>query len=202
MVEELCQRLDIKCNVRFLPWKRVLLETKIGKIDGGFGAFKTPEREEFAYFLEYPLHYSTYSVFVKKGQEFRYEKLDDLYGKKIGINRGFKLSKDFDEAATTKKIHVEEAGDMTANITKLMEDRISATVGNYHETLFTLKEMKLSDQVVSLNPPVVPPKEAYLMISKVANIPNKLSLIEKMNRILKTMYDDGAVDHISSNYLK
>lgn len=202
IIEELCKRLDVKCNVRFRPWKRVLLETELGNSDGGFSAFKTLERVAFAHFLEYPVHYSTYSVFVKKGHEFPFRMLSDLYGKRIGINRGFKLSKEFDEAAATKKISVDEAGDMTVNVTKLMEGRISATVANYHETLFMLKKMGLSDQVVSLTPPVVPPKGAYLMISKAANIPNKMSLIEKMNRTLKAMYDDGTVDQISAKYLK
>lgn len=103
IVKEMCQRIGVKCDIRFYPWKRVLTYTEQGKSDGGFGAFKNPTREAFAYFLEYPVHYSTYSVFVKKGHEFSFKKIEDLYGKNIGINRGFKLNKEFDEAANTTK---------------------------------------------------------------------------------------------------
>lgn len=202
IVKEMCQRMEVKCNIRFYPWKRVLAYTEEGKIDGGFGAFKNPTREAFAYFLKYPVHYSTYSVFVKKGHEFSFQKIEDLYGKNIGINRGFKLSKEFDEAVDTNKIHVQEAGDMAANINKLMLSRIEGIAGNYHETLILLKKMRLSDQVVSLPYPIIPPKGAYLMISKATNIPNKIQLINKMNGILKVMYDDGTVDQINAKYFQ
>jgi len=202
IVKEMCQRMGVECNIRFYPWKRVLAYTEEGKIDGGFGAFKNPTREAFAYFLEYPVHYSTYSIFVKKGHEFPFKKIEDLYGKNIGINRGFKLNKEFDEAASTNKIRVQEVGDMAININKLMLSRIEGIAGNYHEALVSLKKMGLSDQVVSLPHPIIPPKGAYLMISKAANIPNKMQLIDKMNGTLKAMYDDGTVDQINAKYLR
>ncbi len=202
IVKEMCQRIGVKCDIRFYPWKRVLTYTEQGKSDGGFGAFKNPTREAFAYFLEYPVHYSTYSVFVKKGHEFSFKKIEDLYGKNIGINRGFKLNKEFDEAANTNKIRVKEVEDMETNIKKLIRSRIAGIAGNYHETLILLKKMRLSDQVVSLPYPIIPPKGAYLMISKAANIPNKMQLIDKMNGILKAMYDDGTVDQINAKYLR
>ncbi len=40
------------------------------------------------------------------------------------------------------------------------------------------------------------------MISKAANIPNKMQLIDKMNGTLKAMYDDGTVDQINAKYLR
>ena len=202
IVKEMCQRMEVKCNIRFYPWKRVLAYTEEGKIDGGFGAFKNPTREAFAYFLEYPVHYSTYSVFVKKGHEFLFKKIEDLYGRKIGINRGFKLNKEFDEAARTNKIRVKEVRDTTTNIKKLILNRIDGIAANYHETLVSLKNMGLLDQIVSLPHPIIPAKGAYLMISKATNIPNKMQLINKMNGILKVMYDDGTVDQINAKYLQ
>jgi len=91
---------------------------------------------------------------------------------------------------------------MTANIKKLLLGRVEGIAGNYHETLITLERMGLSDQVVFLPHPIIPPKGAYLMISKAANTPNKMQLIDKMNRTLKAMYDDGTVDQINANYLR
>ncbi len=40
------------------------------------------------------------------------------------------------------------------------------------------------------------------MISKAANIPNKMQLIDMMNGTLKAMYDDGTVDQINAKYLR
>ncbi len=201
IIKEMCQRMDVKCNIKFYPWKRVLKYTEIGKSDGGFSAFKNSTREKFAYFLEYPIHFSTYSVFVKKGHEFPFKKIVDLNGKTIGINRGFKLNKEFDDAVDTKKIQIEEVNNMEQNIKKLMVDRIQGVAANYHETLLLLKKMRLSDKIVALPNPIVPPKGAYLMISKDAEITDKKQLIEKMNQILKVMYEDGTINQINNKYL-
>jgi len=202
VVNEMCQRLSVKCDITFRPWKRVLAETRWGEKDGGFSAFKTQEREVFAYFLDYPLHYSTYKIFVKKGKEFPFEKVDDLYGKIIGKNRGFNTGEEFDKATEEGRIRVEEATDAKANIRKLMAERIEALVGNYHETLLMLKQLGFSGQVIPLPLPIRKPRGAYLIISKSAKISNKAELINEMNNTLKNMYEDGTVERINSRYLQ
>lgn len=202
VVEEMCLRMGVECNIGFYPWKRVLSYTETGACDGAFTAFKNPTREAFAYFLKYPLHYSTYRVFVINGNEFPFNRIEDLYEKTIGINRGFKLSKEFDEAASSRKIHVDEVNDTEANIKKLMLGRVDGIAANYHEALIILKNMGLSNRIIALSHPIVSPKGAYLMISKKASIPNKKQLIGRMNQTLKYMYGDGTIDRINARYLR
>jgi len=199
---DLCNRINVKCNISFMPWKRVIHYTKTGKMDGAFAAFKTQERESFAHYLELPFHYSKYNIFVNKGHEFPFKKIQDLYGKRLGKNRGFNLGKELTQAAREKKIPIEEAGDAKANILKLIGKRIEGYVCNYHEALVMIKQLGYSGQVVPLDKPIRKSRGAFLMISKAAKIENKDKLIQEMNRALKTMHDDGTVEKIISSYLE
>ena len=193
--------MEIKCNIHFEPWKRVLLSVEHGEYAGGFAGFKTPLREDYSYYLDYPFHYSTYNIFVKKGREFPFEKIDDLYDKQIGINRGFTLGESFDEAAAAKKIKVQEVDSVEVNIRKLMLNRIDGIAANYHETMMMLVNMKLLEQVHALPHPIFRPKGAYLMMSKKSDIENKEELINQMNQVIKAMYHDGTIDKINKKNL-
>ena len=96
IVVEACRRMDIQAAVQFLPWNRMVHYVQDGNADAGFGLFYKKERESFALYPEVPLHYSRYSIFVKKGNEFRFESLPDLYGKRVGFIRGYKVNDAFD----------------------------------------------------------------------------------------------------------
>jgi len=202
ILKKLCNRINIKCNILFVPWKRVIHYMKTGNMDGAFAAFKTPERETFAHYLELPFHYSKYNIFVNKNEAFPFNKIQDLYGKRLGKNRGFNLGKELDSAAKKKKLHIEEANDASANILKLKGKRIDGYICNYHEALVVIKKMGYSGQIVPLDKPIRKSRGAFLMISKSAHIENKEKLIQGMNRALKNMYDDGIVEKIISNYIK
>ncbi|MDE1464337.1 substrate-binding periplasmic protein [Spartinivicinus poritis] len=202
IVKELCRRSNIKCNISFRPWKRVIFEIKTGKSDGGFSAFITSTRKKFGHILDMPIHYSTYKVFVKKNSDLKFEKIEDLYGKTIGRNLGFLSGEVFDQAAVAGKINVVEAVDIQANINRLMANRVVGIVTNYHETILELKKLKLLDQVVDLPRPVRKPRGAYLIISRAAKIDNKPGLIEKLNVNLNAMYSDGTIEKINKLYLQ
>ena len=203
IVREACRRAGIMPVIKNRPWKRVLKEVETGEADGGFSSFLTPEREAFAHFLTgSPLHYSTYSLFAKQGREFAYQKAEDLFGKRIGIVRGFVINKDFDDAFKSGKIIVEEVTELKQNILKLLAGRIDAFVHQQDITVYALKTKKFEGNVVMLPVPIEPARPSYLMISKAAKIPEKERLTESLNTALKNMQQDGTVEKIYDKYLK
>ncbi len=203
IVREACQRAGISPVFKNRPWKRVLKEVETGEADGGFSSFMTPEREAFAHFLTgSPLHYSTYSIFAKQGREFPYKKVEDLFGKRLGIVRGFAINKDFDDAVKAGKIIVEEVTALEQNILKLLADRIDAFVHQQDLTMYALKTKKFQGNVVMLPVPIEPARPAYLIISKAAKIPQKEQLTERLNTALKNMQEDGTIANICDKYLK
>ena len=198
IIAELFQRLGRTYTIRSLPWKRALGYTQDGDADGTIAAFKTPEREAYAQFLEQPLHFSTYSVFVKKGDEFSFETVEGLYGKTIGINAEYSVSPTFDAAVQAGQIVVEEVKETEQNTRKLLARRIDAMINNRHVTLYTAKTLGLSEGIVPLSRPVQEPRLSYLMISHAAEIEQKAELIQQLNQVLNEMWQDGTVDTITS----
>lgn len=201
VVQEMCRRVNLTCNIEFLPWKRVMLNTKSGMKDGALSALRKAEREVFAHYLQYPIHFSTYNIFVKRGHEFEFNRVEDLYGKTIGKNLGWATGDEFDEAVAQGKIDVEEVKDVTLNLLKLTKNRIQGYIGQTTQTLAKLIELGISREIVYLPYPFLKPSPVYLIISKAANISNKAMIIKEMNLALKDMYDDGTIDKINQKYL-
>lgn len=179
-----------------------MYNVETGKASGGFAAFKTPEREAFAIFLNHPIHESTYNIFVKKGEGFSFTGISDLAGKKIGNIRGFKTGEEFDQAVSEGKIMVELVNDIKKNIQKLMAGRLDAMVGNQAQTLLKIKEMGLTGQIQFLPTSIRESRGAFLVISKKADIPDKTGLIDTLNEKLKEMAEDGTIKKIHDTYLK
>ena len=202
IIQEMCRRLEIRCEISAYPWKRALLYTKTGVVDGAFAGFKNQEREAYAFFVDVPIHFSKYNIFVKKGSGLTFKGIEDLYGKTLGINRGFKLSTEFDTAARSGKFKLAETNSAGASFRRILLGRLDGVVGNYLEGEYLVNSMGIADQVVPLSPPLIPLKKAYLMISKAAKIPQKLKFIERVEEVLCEMNNDGTVEEITRSYIE
>jgi len=202
MVRELCSRIEEKCTIEPRPWKRALVEVEQGTVDGLFSAFVTPEREQFSYVTKYPIHYSTHYIFVKKGNEFQFQTISDLYGKRIGKYLGFFISNEFDKAVSEGRITIYEVGTAKTNIARLMLDRVDGVIANYHETLFSLRDSDARQIITYLPYPILKSRGAYLMISKKStNIADKPQLVHRINNALESMYNDGVAEEINKKYV-
>jgi len=199
VIQLLSQKSGIPITVRLTPWKRVVHDTKSGRVDGAIAMFKSDEREGFAIFIPTPLHESTYKIFVRKGAEFKFDSVSDLYGKSIGQNAGFYISKAFEQANKEGLIRVKEST-MEANIKRLNAKRIDSLVGNQQEVYYLLSQMGLSDSIVALPRPMFPSRGAYLAISKASQVPNKEQVVKKLSETLKAMKDSGELNEIYAKY--
>lgn len=198
-VLEMAERLNIKVKIELKPWNRVLSMTELGKCDGAFSCFKTEQRQRFALYTA-PVNYSTYSIFVKKGNEFEFSSITDLYGKLFGKNRGLAVSDEFDQAVKEGKISVIE---ISSNLVDLaMLNRFDMFVDNLLLTQYQLKKKNLSGQITPLPRPVTKARGAYLIISKASAVKEKEALINKMTKVLKEIHSDGTIQKIQYKYLK
>lgn len=202
IVSELFRRIGQPYSIKCLPWKRVETMVKDGEADGGFPAFRTPERESFSQFLTDPLHESMYSIFVKSGSEFPFRTLDDLAGKRIGIERSHNVSPPFHEAARAGKFLLEEASEPEQSLKKLLAGRIDAYINNYNVVLYNAKQLGMRERIAALPVPMTHGNPSYLMISKTAAITGKPGLMKRLNKALHEMWRDGTVERITGRYLR
>ena len=130
IIRELGKRLKIKIDIELVPWVRVLSMIESGKADGGFPLFMTTAREDFALYTKVPIHVSVMTVYTKSESEFEYKDFKNLYKKRIGINRGYSISKEFDLAAKAGEIEIVEVETIDQLTKMLINDRLDAIVSS------------------------------------------------------------------------
>ncbi len=200
IVEELLKRTQHQYTIECVPWKRALSSIKSGKADGLFSAYRTDERDKFATFLKYPTHMSIFSVFVRKGESFTFNKLEDLHDKKIGITAGYSINPEFDEAHKNNLLAIHESQTTVSGINMLLKGRIDTYINGKHAGLFTARNMGITNMIEPLEKPVHPPRPAYLMFSKSSTLENKDTLISQLNHSLKEMWANGEIDAIIDHF--
>ncbi len=201
IIREIEKRLDVTFEIEALPFKRLLYMVETGRVDGGFTLFKTEQRESWAYYTKYPIHISQYNIFTRKGEEFEYNKVSDLIGKKIGLNSGFAISDEFDRMKKNREITVIESEDSDINFKLLKNGRIDCYIGNYFTSLYKINIDEVEGDFAMLPVGIVPGRDSFLVLSKKSKLENIDSLIIEINNILEDLYKDGTIEKILQKYI-
>lgn len=195
-------RAGIAIDIEFKPWDQLLEMVKNGECAGAFSLFHTPERENFAMFMDaVPVHLSDYVLFTKVGTKFSFRTYDDLAGKIIGRVDGTDLGAEFAEALAAGKINIKEYPDLAASIRGLLMGEIDAYAGNIDVTYYRLKDMGMTSSIVYLPKKIVEGKPAYLVMSRASNFQGKERLMQGLERALDLMKKDGTYNKIARKYL-
>lgn len=203
IIREMARRMGVSVTIELVPWRRLIELIRTGGCDGGFSLFSTPERRRFARFADgTPIHESTFYLYVRPEGAFRFESLDDLAGKAIGVNRGFFISCDFDRAVAEGRFSLDAVEGVTVNLRKLAAGRIDGFVANADEVSYCRRAC--GDDlipVVALPRPVVERRGAYLVLSRKGPLADPEEMIRRIEAALAAMVADGTRDRIIRRYL-
>lgn len=116
-------------QVRLYPWKRAY--TAAENAQGGvIGLSRTAERLVLFDYSD-AIYDDTINVVVRKGHEFSFSSLEDLRGKKIGVQLGASYGSTVDEAIRAGTLQVEADQTHVARLLKLLHGRLDAAfLGN------------------------------------------------------------------------
>jgi polar amino acid transport system substrate-binding protein len=195
ILEEVCRRLGLTPQFRFVPWARALKEVQDGKADAIFSAAYLEERAQFLYYPETPLNEERNVFFVRKDSLLHVSGLDNLDGLKIGVVRGNFYGQAFDAYTGAEKIG---ATDQIALFRLLVNDRVDLIVTADLVGATVAKEMGIVEQVKALDY-VVYEEPLYVGFSK-AKGPQAQKMAEDFDRILKQLKEEGASDRIFRKY--
>jgi len=190
------QRVGHNATVRFLPWKRALKYVAEGKNDIVMGAYYNEDREKTYLFSDSCMTLHSGLVAHKKLGITSYKTLKDLKPYKIGINRGWIYSPEFDSADYLQK---DEASNQMVNIRKFFKkrvDMIAITIEIFQYEVSSLKNHDMSEVVVL--DPLLDEKGLHLMMGK--KIPDHKRIINDFNKGLKEIREDGTYGSILSDY--
>ncbi len=195
IIKSIAEKLDSDLTVKEAPFARRLRFMETGKADITAGLLKTPEREEFIYFITPPYKQKSNKLFfVTKGNKKKIRKYEDLYSLTVGINTKSRYFSRFDNDTKIKK---EATSTFRQNILKLLAGRIDTVIYTDGKAFLKLQEIGLEDVVepaeyhFSKNNPV------YIGISKQSELIYRSGEIEET---VSKMIDSGEIDSIIQNY--
>jgi len=197
IVRELCRRLKFNLDIKLVPWKRVLSLVEQGKVDAGMPLFKTPERLKYALYPSTPLHKVAMQVYTQPQSNFIYKNLpEDLYGKTVGIRRGYSISPKFDQAIADGSIEVNELDSVEQLIKMTASSRLDAMIDKGSTVDFYLKKQAALLKHIGQ---VSQPQAAFLAISKRASQDVDI-LFRKVDLTLRAMENEGTIEKITKHF--
>lgn len=178
-----------------IPWKRLLNDLEIGKLDVLTGAYYNDERAK-KYQYSNAITVDEIRIFVKKGKEFPFYDLSDLKGL-IGVRpMGGSYGQGFDDYAK-KNLHINENNNTLAMLKLLLQGKVDYAVWGYYDGLGNIAQHHYQDQITALPTPVSS-NNVYALFSKQSPC---LSQVDRFNQILERMHIDGDIDEIIEEHL-
>lgn len=193
-------RAGIELVLDILPIKRIFLMLENGSCDGVVGLTRTAEREVFCHYLDTPVGWAGFHLFVKKGNEFPFETIADLYGKTVGGITGVHLGKEFGAAVKAGKVKMDEVKDIEILLLKLEYGRNMVVGAPTAVFQYLVNKKGLQNKITILPRPIRPYQAIHMLFSKKTNTPGKEQLMEKMGKALKEMEKDKTFEKIYGSY--
>lgn len=199
ILHEIEKRTGIEFEIKLCPWARAFSNGCSG-MGGVFGLSKT-QKSLKAFDFSMPMYYDKIILVVCKGKEFKFESLDDLKGKTIGIIRGSVPGDEFAKAINT--VFTPSYGStQVSRLRMLLEGRVDAVVLSPGKTGLLHNIEK--DPVLKRN------ADKFVCLEKpIARDANHIGFIKQLNRqetrntidkALCSMWADGTIERISWRY--
>jgi polar amino acid transport system substrate-binding protein len=181
-------------DFKIMPWNRALNEVKNGNVDILPGAWYTDER---AGYLIYSDYYAQNSIkFIKrKGDNFEFNGLDSLSGKKVGIVAGYGYGDEFSNAPNFSR---PETGSIEANIKKLLSNRIDLTLDDEIVAKSVLKRAGMDLGAIDFTANALSVNNLHIASGK-ANARGQ-KIIDAFNKGLAAIKADGTYKKILADY--
>lgn len=177
-----------------VPWKRQLYMLERGKQDIIGAIYYTSERAK-KYTYSEPFATDEARAFVIKGNEFKFNKLEDLIGRVGGRPLGGSYGEKFDNFAK-ENLDFEYARTKELLVKMLQYKRAEYLVFSYWDMMAYLRKINLDKEVVALKHPITKTK-VYFMFSKKSKVKKYIPAI---NKELRKMKKDGRLKKIFSKY--
>ncbi|NOX35640.1 MAG: transporter substrate-binding domain-containing protein [Deltaproteobacteria bacterium] len=192
IVEQAFKRADIAYRLTFFPFKRGYNLVKDGKYDGLFNFYKIEKR--LAYFdYSTPIIKNPLVFFVRKDSTLRYQSLDDLKGKKIGVMIGYTYGSKFDD---DENIIKDAAAEHVHHLRKLVLGRLDAYPCDKMVGIYIARKEGLMGELKILPVPLKI-MNGYIGFTKGRHT----LVIKKINQQIKYMKNNGEINQIINNYI-
>ena len=191
VIEAAFKRVNISTEFKFIPWKRGVEQTKVGKFAGIFSCSHKVEREEFFIFSA-PISSQTEGYFVRKDfSGFEPSSLEDAKGLTVAVILGWAMADTMKDAGAnivtfrTEKLVFRD----------LLKDLIDYAYLSLESSGFGAMKLGITNKIRTIK---IQEKKLYVCFSK--KWPNIEGVIYKFNEGLAALRKDGSHDRIHARY--
>jgi len=203
---DLIKVISKELNIKFVhkeskAWEKTIHLLAINKADLIIGLYKTENRKAFINFSnEYILQEYT-KIFVRKENKFKFEKWEDLYGKRMGSMIGDSKGEAFD-IFMRRHLAVKYTLSREETFENLLSGRVDFICSSYFPILIQLKKMSYDKKIVPLINPVTS-NNIYFGYSKKSKINKYKDEIDKiLKKVKNTNFFLKSVQRNIKEYLK
>lgn len=193
-------KLPSNFKYELYPWKRAYHYAQNHK--GGIIGFSLSRERLQNFDYSDVMYYETINLIVLKGKEFDFQRISDLKGKKIGVQRGSSYGDEFEQSKSI--VTYDDDGSGEQRLLKLLSGRIDAA-------LLGPGRKGLND-TIKQNSLLVKNKDKFVIISKPFILdPNYLAFSKKLqkqafliefNKILAKAHKSGEIQKIIDKHSK
>ncbi|GAH00589.1 unnamed protein product, partial [marine sediment metagenome] len=124
VITEVFKREGYIVKYKHHPWKRTYEQAKMGRFHAASYFYKSKEREKYFYYSD-PITIEKIVFFYLKSKPMKdWNTLTDLKGYRIGATRGYTYTKEFWDAAKSKRLRIDVANTDKQNFNKILKGRI------------------------------------------------------------------------------
>ncbi|MGB1237570.1 MAG: substrate-binding periplasmic protein, partial [Pseudomonadales bacterium] len=187
----------IEHHFKMVPWVRAYEEAKRGN-GFIFGMFWSGERAELFEFSE-PLWTEHFILVTRAGEEFSFQSMQDLKGKRVALQRVNKLSAEFTAAVNAELFTSIEIRDAESRLRFLMAGRADAAIFSpgVAALQWSANLAGVDVAAVSVLAQPVAYKAKHLGVAKSQQRPE---LILKINAAIKKLRENGTLEAIKKRY--
>lgn len=200
---EALKRLNCAVTLRKLPWARALKELELGRLDILPGAFRRPEREEYAYFSGVVLPHSRNLLFAHP-EAFERQPIRRLLelqhtAFRLGAQTDVHYGPDYEQLMKAPNYASRVA--MVTNRTNLWhmiaKRRIDGAIADEHTGAYEIQQLGLSDAIKATHV-VVSSDDAEIAFSRRTNTPD---FVQKYAETMRALVADGSYGQIVQSYI-
>lgn len=203
MSEEALARVGCTVSWVKMPWARALLELRKGSIDMVTGAYRTPEREQYAWYSDVVGLVSPNILFVRRSSlgDLSAESLTEVLAGEftLGAQIDVSYSAEFDELARQPVYQdkLQYAPRREVLWRMLARERIDGVIASKLTGLYEIGELGLQDRIVATGL-VVSDKPAFFMFSRSTVSED---FVHRFDLALHAMVSDGTLHRIVSRHV-
>ena len=191
VIEVAFERVQIKTDIKFLPWKRALEQTKRGQFAGIFSCSYNADRAIFLLFSD-QISQSTHAYFVRRVFDgFEPSNVTEAKGLRVGSVLGWNQARIMEEAGASVVAYRSEE----LVFRNLLKGVIDYAYLAYESSGFNAMQLGISKDLRSIKSSV---KKLYICFSK--KWPGVEEIVQKFNEGLAAVRADGTYDAIHNKY--